>query len=128
MTKPHAVVLQLSAAGYIADFLSYSENGETLLGTVKLDVIEKLKQDARFACGVFYGLHRDVGHDLIDFRSFTGTLGKGSLQLVIDKKTGACYADIDGHNPYQDLVGTLGHLFGAVIPGFFKRKRRQETA
>jgi len=120
--KAHAVVLQLSEAGYITDFKHYAENGETLLGIVDLAMIERLKADPRFAHGVFYGLHRDVGEDLIDFRSHTGVLGQGSLQLVIDKKTGQCYCDVDRHSPYSDAVGIVGHLFGEVLPGLFKRK------
>lgn len=111
-------------------FISYSENGKTLLGTVRVpETIERLKTDRRFACGIFYGLHRDVGEDLIDFRSFNGELGRGSLQLVIDKRTGACYADIDAHNPYQDVVRIVGH-FGELVGHWWKRTftRKDATA
>ena len=119
--RPQEVVHQLSAAGYLKDFVSYSQSqGETLMGIVRLDVIDKLKADPRFANGVFYGLHRSIGNDLIDFRSHTGELGTGSLQLVIDKKTGACYADIDHFSPYADVVGFVGHS-GEVVRHFFRR-------
>lgn len=119
--RPREVVLQLTEAGYLKDFISYSESqGETLMGLVRLDVIDKLKADPRFANGVFYGLHRSIGNDLIDFRSHTGELGIGSLQLVIDKKTGACYADLDHWSPYGDMVGFVGHT-GEVVGHFFRR-------
>jgi hypothetical protein len=119
--RPHEVVLQLSDAGYITDFVSYSESeGETLMGIARLEIIDKLKADPRFANGVFYGLHRSIGNDLIDFRSHTGELGIGSLQIVIDKKTGAAYADIDHFSPYADVVGFVGHS-GEVVKHFWKR-------
>ena len=119
--RPHEVVLQLNEAGYLRDFVSYSESeGDTLMGIVRLDVIDRLKADSRFANGVFYGLHRSIGNDLIDFRSHTGELGVGSLQLVIDKKTGAAYADVDQWSPYADVVGFVGHS-GEVVKHFFRR-------
>jgi hypothetical protein len=119
--QDNPVLYQLTQSGYLPDFYEYQQNGQTLLGTVDLSIVERLLCDTRFANGVFYGLHRDVGHDLIDFRSYRGTLGKGSLQLVIDQVTGLCYADIDIWNPYADLVGVVGHLFGEVIPHRVKR-------
>lgn len=113
--RQHEVVLQLIEAGYLKDFVTYNvSQGETLLGTLRDPgaVIDRLREDPRFANGVFYGLHRDVGNDLIDFRAYSGEIkdSVGSLQLVIDKKTGNAYADIDGYNPYQDVVSTIGHL------------------
>jgi hypothetical protein len=109
------VLAQIERAGYLPDFYEYQENGMTLLGVVDVSLIDRLKEDRRFAYGIFYGLHRDVGTDLIDFRSYSGELGPGSLQLVIDKVTGTCYADIDAFNPYQDVVNVIGHLFGEVV-------------
>jgi hypothetical protein len=119
--REHEVVLQLSDAGYLDYFLSYSESeGETLMGVIKLEAIEKLRKDARFANGIFYGLHRNVGNDLIDFRGYNGTFGVGSLQLVCDKKTGATYADIDAHNPYEDVVRLVGHT-GELVRHLWRR-------
>jgi hypothetical protein len=117
----NTVLSQLERSGYLGDFYEYQQNGETLLGTVDLTIIERLLRDERFANGIFYGLHRDVGADLIDFRSYNGTFGKGSLQLVIDQVTGMCYADLDKFNPYQDVVSVLGHMIGEVIPNRVKR-------
>jgi hypothetical protein len=133
LSSSSEVVRQLARAGYLSDLLEFRAVGETLLGRVDIspenEFIERLKADPRFANGVFYGLHRDVGADLIDFRSYSGELGKGSLQLVVDRVTGVCYADIDGFNPYQDVVNTLGHLFGEMLPNrlrkWFRRRDGQ---
>jgi len=89
------------------------------------DLLSQLRNDDRFAEGVFYGLHRDVGHALVDFRSFRGVLGEGSLQLVIDKETGRFYADVDRWNPYADVVNFIGHT-GEVIAGFFGGWHRKD--
>jgi hypothetical protein len=119
-----AVMDQIARAGYSQFVQDYVEHGDTLLGNVDLELIDRLHHDPRFASGVFYGFHRDVGGDLIDFRSYNGELGEGSLQLVIDRFTGAIYADIDRFNPYQDVVRIFGHLFREVLPGFFRRRKR----
>jgi hypothetical protein len=123
---------QLQQAGYLDAFtsLSVSEDGSHLMGRVPCDIVDALILDARFANGVFYQLHRDdfdPGADLTEFRSYNGTLGKGSLQLVIDRRTGACYADVDKFNPYQDVVRIIGHTFGEVIPNWFRRRTRRNA-
>lgn len=78
--------------------------------------------DSRFARGVLHGLHADVGPNREDYRSHTGSLGRGSLQIVVDRMTGAAYADVDRWSPYSDVVGMVGHA-GEVIGGWFKRLR-----
>ena len=62
----------------------------------------------------------DVGAKLTDFRSYRGVLGKGSLQIVLDKETGRFYADCDKFNIYEDLVNIFGHSFGEVVPYFVR--------
>jgi hypothetical protein len=96
------------------------------MGIAPLGLATRLQQDARFANGVFYQLHRkDFGPDaaLTEFRSYRNTLGKGSLQIVFDQKTGAVYADIDGHNPYEDVVSIIGHNV-TVLKNWFRKRRR----
>lgn len=121
---PHEIVLLLSEAGYVAYLSDYSEVGETLLGQVDPtrleDLILKLKADPRFANGVFYGHHRDIGDDLLDFRSYEDTLAHDSVQIVLDKKTGRFYADIDDDNPYQDVESFVRHGY-VVVRNFFGR-------
>ena len=87
-----------------------------------VEVLSHLRADDRFKEGLFYGLHRDVGHALTDFRSFRGALGEGSLQIVIDKETGRFYADVDKWNPYADVVNFIGHTC-EVIAGCYSRWR-----
>jgi hypothetical protein len=74
-----------------------------------------------FAHGILYGFHTDVGRNLTDFRSYTGTFGNGSLQIVMDWNTGYFYSDVDRFNPYQDVINAFGHLFGEVLPHLFRR-------
>jgi hypothetical protein len=87
-----------------------------------------LELDPRFASGVLHGLHADVGAHRDDYRSYSGAFGKGSLQIVVDRVTGAAYADVDGHNPYQDVVGFVGHAFAEVVPGWIKKRFRKGDA
>lgn len=113
-------IRQLRAAGYF-DMLTKIETLKAgLYGVMDLAVVPRLLADARFAHGIFYGLHTNVGQDLYDFRSHTGTFGKGSLQIVLDKKTGRAWCDVDGWSPYSDVVGVIGHLFRDVLPGWWR--------
>jgi hypothetical protein len=118
------VLDQIKASGLQDYFVSFIADGNAYRGTVRLGVLDKLKADDSFCCGPFYRLHLDVGDNLIEYRSHTGTFGKGSLQLVIDQTTGRYYADVDLFSPYSDLVGVVGHLVGEVVGGWFKRKKQ----
>lgn len=123
------VIRQLTKSGYfphVFNRYTVSEDGATLVGNVQVGLVDLLKLDAKFANGNFYGLHRDVGGALIDFRSYNGAFGKGSMQLVISQATGDCYADIDDHNPYQDLVRFVGHT-GELVSHAFKRLFRRQA-
>lgn len=86
-------------------------------------LLRAMRNDSRFREGLLFGLHRDVGNALTDFRAHTGTFGDGSLQLVIDQKTGACYGDVDRFSPYSDVAGFVGHS-GEVIGGFWRNVKR----
>jgi hypothetical protein len=105
---------QLRASGYLPDHCDVLGSG--VVGVLTTPTITRLIADSRFANGVLYGLHRDVGAHLQDFRSFSGTFGRGSLQIVVDHQTGRFYSDIDVFNPYEDLIGFFGHAFAEVVP------------
>jgi hypothetical protein len=124
-TEAHVeAVQQLDVAGYLGHVSSDMEtHGSTgLRFSVDLAVLPLLEQDERFGQGFLHGLHKDIGKDLTDFRSFNGKLGRGSLQIVVDRKTGNAYMDIDHHNPYNDLVRFVGHS-GEVAGHFLGRAR-----
>lgn len=120
------VFAQLQDAGYAQLLTAWSLNGDTLVGTATPAFLARLRADDRFANGVFYGLHRDVGTDLADFRSYNGVLGPGSVQIVIDTNTLAVYADCDRFNPYEDVVRFLGHT-GEVLGDGIRRLFRRKT-
>lgn len=112
---------QLEAAGCLPFLRDVLVSQFTVAAIAQLALVAKLRADTRFMSGIFFGLHRDVGDDLMDFRSFRGALGKGSLQIVLDKKTGRLYADVDRYSAYQDVVNVIGHLFGEVVPHWARR-------
>ena len=85
-------------------------------------LISVLLRDPRFASGVLHGLHPEVGTHRRDFRAYRGTFGKGSLQIVVDERTGKFYADVDHWNPYEDVVNWVGHA-GEVLRGWWNRVR-----
>ena len=97
-------------------------NAHDLRFTLSPEGRERLIQDERFLQGPWHLLHADVGPNRRDFRSINGVFGRGSLQIVVSEPSGRAYADVDRHNT-QDLVNIVGHVFGAVIPGWFKRKK-----
>lgn len=80
-----------------------------------------IRKDLRFQEGLLHGLHKDIGPQRRDFRSFNGTFGKGSLQVVISKKNNRLHADIDSHSPYNDVVSFVIHS-GVVIWNWIRRK------
>lgn len=122
--KIRAQLAKASLLPYVSDA---EDKGHGVVGFVNLAVLPLLRSDPRFAEGVFYGLHQDVGHHLTDFRSYNGALGSGSLQLVIDQATGRFWADIDKHNPYQDVVRFMGHAFVEVVPGWLRKLFGRKT-
>lgn len=119
---------QLYQAGYSPYVMSIEVVENHVTGRMDLGVIDQLTGDPRFANGVLYSLHRNVGEDLRDFRSYRGSFGKGSLQIVLDVKTGAFYADVDQWNPYADLIGFVMHGFVEVLPMPWKRQPQERTA
>lgn len=85
---------------------------------------DQLVADGSFAKGALYGFHINEvpGGNLTDIRSYTGTFGDGSLQIVVSANSLNFYADVDRFNPYQDLVNFFGHTFLEVLPGLFHFK------
>lgn len=127
----HPVTIALIETGYLPyaamceEFEPCETHGACIRGTVPLSLIEHLRTDKQFASGVFHLLHKaDVGTPRVEFRSHRGTLQKGSLQMVINRRTGTFYADVDRFPVYSDVVGALGHFFGEVL--FKRRKRTKE--
>lgn len=112
---------QLERTGYLRYLTLATVESSYVTGTANLAVLEHLSRDDRFAHGPLHGLHTDVGPDRVDYRSFRGAFGKGSLQIVISKETGRCYCDVDKWNPYADVVGFVGHAFGEVVPHWVRR-------
>lgn len=121
--KREMVLTQLQAAGYTpyVRSLQLTAQEEGWRGRMDLRVIDVLRRDNRFTEGFFYGLHADVGENLTEFRSFRGKIGPGSMQIVIDQRTGQFYVDVDKFDPYQDLANACGHLFGEVVPDYAGR-------
>jgi hypothetical protein len=117
------VLEQLQQAGLLSRVTDVRLDPFSVRFVASLPLLAMLDADARFAKGILYGLHRDVGHHLIDYRSHTGVLGKGSLQVVVDTSTYESYADVDSFSPYTDLVGIVGHT-GEVIKGWFRKGER----
>lgn len=114
-----AVQQQLEASGYFPEmFTAKLIEERAVSGRVRLLMVDQLRKDARFAKGGLHRLHPEVGKNRIDFRAWSGTFGKGSLQIVIDKKTGRCHCDIDLFNPYQDVVNIVGHAY-EVLKGWW---------
>ena len=139
LTVQCAAWTKMARAGllpFVREVSKYSqEDGAPCLrGLMNPAVIARLEHDPRFAPDPWPTLHGDVGDDPVSFRSYTNKKDAiddtgGSLQLVVDRQTGHFYADVDATNPVQDIVGTFGHWFGAVIPDLlrrpFRRRRRE---
>lgn len=118
------VVRQLSACGALPGLIPVEVTQSVVRATATCAALtalaSRLKLDHRFAHGVLHGLHADIGPNRQDFRSYRGSLGKGSLQIVLDCSTGKFYADVDRFSPYEDLVGWFGHS-GEVLRGWWRR-------
>ena len=125
MRRAEDVRAQLEAAGLTPYLVDTSASDHAVSGRMRITAINVLRADPRFASGLLYQLHKDVGEDLTEFRAHPGEIGKGSLQIVIDKQTGRFYADIDGFSPYSDVVNWIGHAFGEVVPSFFRKVFRR---
>jgi hypothetical protein len=121
MTTTDRLTAQMAAAGLVDYLVTVDATDTQWRGQLRLEVIPYLAADPRFAQGPLHQLHPEVGTPRTEFRSYNGALGTGSLQVVINTQTGAFYADVDKHNPYNDVVRFLGHAFGEVVPGFAKR-------
>lgn len=119
--RMNEVLRQLEVAGY-RNHLSWEQCDDDSLEAWAIGaLIPDLRKDTRFQEGLLFGLHRNIGKHLTDFRGFRGAFGKGSLQIVVDKKTGRCYADVDGWSPYADLIGAVMHM-GEVVKHLWRKR------
>lgn len=75
-----------------------------------------------FQQGGLHGMHKHIGPNRTEFRSYRGTFGEGSLQIVVEKDMGRIEADVDAFSPYPDLVGFVGHAWEVLA--FWKRGSR----
>lgn len=116
------VVRQLGECGLLTHASELTESDHHVRFVLTPLGREALALDHRFANGALHGLHQDVGQHRQDYRAYRGSFGPGSLQIVLDTKTGAAYADIDRHNPYADVFGFLGHTFLDVLPNWLRRR------
>ena len=64
-----------------------------------------------FRKGRLHNSHKDVGPARVDYRSFRGALGSGSMQIVISTTTRVVFIDMDRFNPYEDLASFIGHAW-----------------
>lgn len=107
MTEAHR---QLEKAGYLLFLTGVDCSVESCVrAKADLRIVTVLRGDRRFKEGIGHLLHVDVGTHRLDFRGHRNEFGKGSLQIVIDKKTGVFYSDVDAFSPYSDLIGLFGH-------------------
>ncbi len=121
-----AVYLQASGLSeYIVGSMTQRGGGWTLNfdRQSREAIFKTLDNTAIFLSGSFGRLHKDDvgGNPHRDYRSITGTLGPRSLQVVVNTRTLAGYADPDGFNPYQDARGFFGHTFLELVPNRLRR-------
>lgn len=123
------VLDRIEEAGYLGDVIECEIHESSVSGRCTLALILKLRKDERFAECPFNHLHPNVGNPRTGFRAHRDELGSGSLQLVINKRTGQFEADVDRFPSGSDLVGQVSHLAAEVIwpriTGLFRRKRKE---
>lgn len=111
----HEVLLQLEVAGYLNYFSWVEEKGDRSIEAWAVkSLISDLRRDTRFIETRFYGMHKNIGKHLTDFRGIRKSFGGGSLQICVDRVTDRAYADIDGWAPI-DLYGAVMHMTRDVL-------------
>jgi hypothetical protein len=121
------IILELQAAGLDDSMAEVTWDGggfhATLSEAAKQYLSSLAANDQSFTTGPLFGFHREIlvaGTDTISYRSYNGTYGPGSLQIVINTSTGYAHIDVDNYNPNQDLVSLFGHAFTEVLPDLFE--------
>ena len=79
--------------------------------------------NATFTTGPLFGFHQEIlvpGTETFSYRSYNGTYGVGSLQIVVNTTTRYAHIDVDNYNPNQDAVNLFGHVFTEVLPDLFE--------
>jgi hypothetical protein len=124
-----AVLLQLDKAGVLEHCKTVVPGEAKVTGRVSLLALNHLRKHPQFSPPVPAILHgADVGSPRIEFRSYRGAFEDDtSLQVVINPKTGAFYADLDRFNPTQDVHGFLAHnileVWGPKLKRLFTKKK-----
>lgn len=118
------VLAQLHVAGLLPYCREIHVDETSVSGVAHLDILDRLRHDKRFYEDIWNFLHPEIPEPRTGFRAYVegglSAFGAGSLQLVICTLNGQFHCDIDPHNT-QDVENIFGHLFGAVIPGWFKK-------
>lgn len=110
---------QLESAGLL-NYLSWIEgDDDSIEAWAVAALIPDLRKDKRFVEGWGFWFHRNIGKHLTDFRGLRKAFGRGSLQIIVDKKTGRFYADVDRFSP-TDLIGMIGHSWEVLSNRFPK--------
>lgn len=118
----HAVADALDRLGLSDQFSDLEDDDpRTLYGYVDQELVSRLKADHRFQYLIFVPYHKEIGVPRVEFRSHRGVLEKGSLQICINPDTDRCCIDIDRYPATSDVAGLIGHFFGEVVPGWFRR-------
>ena len=120
------VIDRIEEAGYLGDIIEREIHGSHVTGRCTLALIHKLRRDERFQECPFNHLHPNVGKPRTGFRAHRDELGSGSLQIVINKRTGQFEADCDRFPSGSDVAGAVSHLAVEVIwprlKGLFKKR------
>lgn len=126
---PERAIAQFRESGYWPWVLKFHTEKTGIRGTIANppSFLVTIGANPKFLSGSGWILHKDVGNDLIDFRSIKGVFGKGSLQIVFDKKTGAFWSDVDRFNPYQGLYYQVCHVFLECIPDLIKAYKNENS-
>lgn len=126
--KGSEVLDRIEEAGYFGEIIACVVHDAHVSGRCTTALIHKLRRDERFQECPFNHLHPKVGKPRTGFRAHRDELGSGSLQIVINKRTGDFEADIDRFPSGSDLAGQVSHLAVEVIwprlKGLFKRTRK----
>lgn len=124
------VLQQILAAGiyrYLQD-CDISEDGTSVDGIAAVGLVEVLRGDTRFLTGPGAALHPEIGKPRRDFRSLQNKFGTGSLQVVVNPITLKVHCDVDGDNPYHDLVRFFRHNWTVLRNRFRRTPKRGDRA
>ena len=80
----------------------------------------KIFNSGWFGRGHMKAVGATSGREFADFRSTNGVFGR-SLEVAINTRTFAGYADIDRYNLYGGLAPASAHIFLELLPHMIRR-------